>query len=131
MVINLLVLVIHIDEQKILINEYDVDAWRCEPELRVHIIGYFEILVYVLDSNNFVIVLVKHMDFEVSCVKVGETVLFTLLALSEFVGKEIVSIYLNLLLGLFGFFRVVSHDDEVLLLLLFVAEQAYDSLVVV
>ena len=75
--------------------------------------------------------LIEHNNLELAGVKVWEAVFISFLGLCELIRKQIVSIQRYLLFCPFWLHQIVSYDYEVLLLLLFVAEETNDSLVVV
>lgn len=75
--------------------------------------------------------LIVDNNLEFPRVKVREAELSTFLGLSELIGKQVVSINGYLFLGSFWLQQIVSYDNEVLLLLLFVAKETYDSLIVI
>lgn len=75
--------------------------------------------------------LIVDNNLEFPRVKVREAELSTFLGLSELIGKQVVSINGYLFLGSLWLQQIVSYDNEVLLLLLFVAKETYDSLIVI
>ena len=131
MVIYLLVLVVNVDKQQIWVQENGMDSRGRETQLWVHISRNLQSFVYVFDTDDLVVLLIVDNNLEFPRVKVREAELSTFLGLSELIGKQVVSINGYLFLGSLWLQQIVSYDNEVLLLLLFVAKETYDSLIVI
>lgn len=131
MVIYLLVLVVNVDKQQIWVQENGMDSRGRETQLWVHISRNLQSFVYVFDTDDLVVLLIVDNNLEFPRVKVREAELSTFFGLSELIGKQVVSINGYLFLGSLWLQQIVSYDNEVLLLLLFVAKETYDSLIVI
>lgn len=108
-----------------------MDSRGRETQLWVHISRNLQSFVYVFDTDDLVVLLIVDNNLEFPRVKVREAELSTFLGLSELIGKQVVSINGYLFLGSLWLQQIVSYDNEVLLLLLFVAKETYDSLIVI
>lgn len=108
-----------------------MDSRGRETQLWVHISRNLQSFVYVFDTDDLVVLLIVDNNLEFPRVKVREAELSTFFGLSELIGKQVVSINGYLFLGSLWLQQIVSYDNEVLLLLLFVAKETYDSLIVI